>query len=143
MQEISRRAVLAGAAIVPIALGLPGSAAAANSAARAKPAQQEPFGPGACGELGSTRVCVTAQEVLNVTGLEYTLTNGGNTPASYTLSYVDLAGGPEGRPRTVSLEAGESVIDYFYGDLQHCFTLRVCKTGGDCLTLGPVCAESL
>ncbi|MGW1029908.1 hypothetical protein ACWD4J_40650 [Streptomyces sp. NPDC002577] len=135
MPEISRRTLLVGAATVPIALTLPGPVACAT------PARKQPFPTNACGNLGNTRVCVSAQQVLDVTGLQYHITNNGDTTASYTVSYTDMEGGPESEPRTVSVEPGETAIGDFYGNLQTCFTLHTCRTGGDCIDLGPVCAE--
>jgi hypothetical protein len=139
MKEISRRTVLAAAASVTATLSLPPSAAAV---ATKPPAGGGAAVPTACGMMGNTQACVTARTVMDVTQIQYTLTNSGNTPASYNVWYVDETGGPEASSRTVSVEAGESTIGYFYGDLQHCFTLHTCpEAGGECLILGPVCAE--
>jgi len=151
MQEISRRAVLVGAATATIALSLPTSAAGAKPAdatpadatpADAKPAEAEALAPIACGALGSTHACVRVRQLQDVSNIRFTITNGGDASASYTVRCVDQDGGPQPDPRTVSVEAGETVTDDFFGSLQHCFTLYVCPdAGGDCLIVGPVCAE--
>ncbi|WP_119104045.1 hypothetical protein [Streptomyces sporangiiformans] len=138
MQEISRRTVLVGAVTATAALSLPPSAAEAKP----KPVAAAALDPTTCAMLGSTQACVTARSAMDVTSLQYTLTNSGEAAASYTISYLDVDGGPEGNPRTVSVGPGETVIGYFSGELQHCFTLQICpESGGDCVVLGPVCAE--
>jgi len=144
MKEISRRTILVGAAAATIALGLPASAACAEPA-KEEPlatAKKAPLATSDCGDLGSTGVCVTAREVQDVTGLQYIITNGGDQPVTYTVWYVDVTGGPESGRVTETVEAGKNAVGYFYGALQHCFTLHVCQEGGAaCITLGPVCGE--
>ncbi|MBA4860312.1 hypothetical protein H1V43_02715 [Streptomyces sp. PSKA54] len=142
MEKISRRAVLAGAATATIALALP------VSTARAKPAREKEKSLAAttdCGELGSMQACATARQVQDVSGIRYEITNSGSEPASYSVWYVDVNGGPESGRRTISVDAGETAVGYFYGDLGHCFTLHVCSAAegeeDQCLILGPVCAE--
>lgn len=142
MEEISRRAVLIGTAAATIALTLPASAACAKPVKGEVKEKEKALETIDCGELGSTQACVTARQVQDVSGIQYEITNGGGEPATYTVQYVDVNGGPESGPRTVSADPGETVIGYFYGDLGHCFTLHVCPAeGNECLTLGPVCAE--
>ncbi|MFB7757060.1 hypothetical protein ACFC18_46955 [Streptomyces sp. NPDC056121] len=134
MKEISRRTVLVGATTSTITLGLP------LAAADAAPAREAPPVTSACADLGSTRVCVTAREVQDVTGLQYVITNSGAQPMSYTVWYVDVTGGPESGKVTETVEAGKTVVGYFYGVIQHCFTLHMChEAESECVVLGPVC----
>ncbi|OAH10099.1 hypothetical protein [Streptomyces jeddahensis] len=145
MEKISRRAVLAGAATATIALSLPASAACAKPAKEKEKEKEQALATSDCGELGSMQACVTARQVQDVSGIQYDISNGGNEPASYTVWYVDVNGGPESGRHTVSVDSGESAVGYFYGDLGHCFTLHVCSAAEgeeeQCLVLGPVCAE--
>jgi hypothetical protein len=147
MEKISRRAVLAGAATATIAVSLPASAACAKPAKEdeKEKGKQKSLATSDCGELGSMQACVTARQVQDVSGIQYEISNGGASPASYTVRYVDVNGGPESGTRTVSVDAEESAVGYFYGDLGHCFTLHVCSAAegeeDQCLVLGPVCAE--
>jgi hypothetical protein len=144
MKDMSRRTVLVGAAAAVTALGLPASSARAEFAQEKPPAtaKGKRSSTGTCGMLGSTEVCVTAREVQDVTGLQYVITNGGSQPMIYTLWYVDTTGGPESGSVTETVEAGEAVTGYFYGAVQHCFTLYVCEEAGNaCISLGPVCGE--
>ncbi|WP_329569330.1 hypothetical protein [Streptomyces sp. NBC_01361] len=144
MKETSRRTVLVGAAATVIALGLPASTAGAESGPEEPPAtaKGKRQATSTCGNLGSTRVCVTAREVQDVTGLQYVITNGGARPMAYTVWYVDTTGGPESGRVTETVKAGETATGYFYGAIQHCFTLHVCEEAGTaCITLGPVCGE--
>ncbi|WP_432180417.1 hypothetical protein [Streptomyces sp. NBC_00063] len=134
MQEMSRRTVLVGATVSTIALGLP------TSTADAEPAREAPPVTSVCKALGSTRVCVTAREIQDVTGLQYVITNGGARPMTYTVWYVDVTGGPESGKVKETVEAGETVVGYFYGAIQHCFTLHMCdEAETQCVVLGPVC----
>ncbi|MGW7411795.1 hypothetical protein [Streptomyces sp. NPDC054863] len=144
MKEMSRRTVLVGAAAAVTALGLPASSAGAAPVQEKPPttAKEKRSATGTCGMLGSTEICVTAREVQDVTGLQYVLANGGDQPMTYTLWYVDTNGGPESGRVTETVQAGKTVTGYFYGAVQHCFTLYVCEEAGNaCLTLGPVCGE--
>ncbi|MCX5085310.1 hypothetical protein ACFC18_55345 [Streptomyces sp. NPDC056121] len=136
MKEISRRTVLVGATVSTIALGVP------VPTADAEPAREAPPVASACGDLGSTQVCVTAREVQDVTGLQYVITNRGARPMTYTVWYVDVTGGPESGRVTETVGAGETVVGYFYGAIQHCFTLHMChEAESECVVLGPVCGE--
>ncbi|WP_328630872.1 hypothetical protein [Streptomyces sp. NBC_00356] len=133
MKQISRRTVLAGAAASTLALGLP------TAAAEAEPAREEPPLSSACGELGTTQVCVTAREVQDVTGLQYVITNAGEQEMTYTVWYVDVTGGPESGKVKETVEAGGTVVGYFYGAVQHWFTLHLCdEAETECVVLGPV-----
>lgn len=133
MKQISRRTVLAGAAASTLALGLP------TAAAEAEPAREEPPPSSACGELGTTRVCVNAREVQDVTGLQYVITNGGEQEMTYTVWYVDVTGGPASGKVKETVEAGGMVVGYFYGTVQHSFTLHLCdEAETECVVLGPV-----
>ncbi|MEV6103437.1 hypothetical protein AB0M28_01825 [Streptomyces sp. NPDC051940] len=137
MKEISRRTVLAGTAAATIAMGVPATACAESP--KNKKQQQATSD---CGDLGSTGVCVTARAVQDVTGLQYVITNNGDRTMTYTAWYVDQTGGPESGRVTHTVNAGENFVGYFYGALEHCFTLHVCQDdGAACLTLGPVCGE--
>ncbi|MFF3490578.1 hypothetical protein ACFYWS_04450 [Streptomyces sp. NPDC002795] len=134
MKEIPRRAVLVGAVASTVALGLPTAAAAE------RPAREEPPASSACGELGTTQVCVTAREMQDVTSLQYVITNGGAQEMTYTAWYVDATGGPESGKVKETVEAGGTVVGYFYGAVQHCFTLHLCDAAEtECVVLGPVC----
>ncbi|MGP3775932.1 hypothetical protein ACTWJ8_34420 [Streptomyces sp. SDT5-1] len=136
---MSRRTVLAGAAASSLALGLP---AAASTPAAAQPTRDDPPVSSQCGELGSTQVCVTAREVQDVTGLQYVITNNGAQEMTYSVWYVDTTGGPESGKVKETVPAGETVVGYFYGAVQHCFTLHMCDTAEtECVVLGPVCGE--
>ncbi|MEU8893784.1 hypothetical protein [Streptomyces sp. NPDC048442] len=144
MKEMSRRTALAGAVAAVTALALPASSAGAEPAREKTPTtvKEKRSATSTCGMLGSTGVCVTAREVQDVTGLQYVITNGGSQPMTYTLWYVDTTGGPESGRVTETVQAGQTVTGYFYGAVQHCFTLYVCEEAGDaCITLGPVCGE--
>ncbi|MFI8785280.1 hypothetical protein [Streptomyces sp. NPDC055105] len=144
MKETSRRTVLVGTAAAMISLGLPASTAGAEPAQEEPPATAREKRPadGACGMLGSAEVCVTAREVQDVTGLQYVITNSGTQPMTYTLWYEDTTGGPESGKVTETVKAGEVATGYFYGAVQHCFTLHACEEAGTaCITLGPVCGE--
>ena len=145
MKDTSRRTVLVGAAAAMIGLGLPASTADAKPAPEEPPATSKERQPATsiCGNLGSTEVCVSAREVQDVTGLQYVMTNGGTEPMTYTVWYVDTTGGPESGKVTETVNAGETVTGYFYGAIQHCFTLNVCEEAETaCIALGPVCGEN-
>ncbi|MDI3403980.1 hypothetical protein [Streptomyces cavernicola] len=135
MTEISRRTVFVGAAASTLALGLSTSASGAEPVRAAQPSSE-------CKELGSTQVCVHAREVQDVTGLQYVITNNGSQTMTYRVWYVDVTGGPESGKVTVTVEAGETFVGYFYGTLQHYFTLHMCdETETECVVLGPVVGE--
>ncbi|MFD7293006.1 hypothetical protein ACFV9W_06925 [Streptomyces sp. NPDC059897] len=137
MKEISRRTVLAGAVASTAALGLPAATAAAG------PAREEPPTDNACAELGATQVCVTVREVQDVSALQYVITNGGTQEETYTVWYTDLTGGPESGKVKETVAAGGAVVGYFYGAIQHCFTLHACdESGTECVALGPVCGPN-
>ncbi|TPQ18274.1 hypothetical protein [Streptomyces sporangiiformans] len=155
MQEISRRTVLVGAATAAVTLTVPAPTAHAMPTENTR---NEESAPGSCETMGSTEACVEVRQIQDVCGIQYTIKNHGDAPRTYSVSCLDVDGGPNPGTVTVSVEAGESVSDYFYGDLLHCFTLQVCpvsagkemtgpRTSGKeadvtCMTLGPVCAES-
>ncbi|NBE52411.1 hypothetical protein [Streptomyces boluensis] len=136
MKEISRRSVFVGAAASTIALGV------SASAADAAPAREEPPLSSECKTLGSTQICVTAREVQDVTGLQYIITNNGSQAMTYKVWYVDVSGGPESGKVTRTVEAGEVYVGYFYGAIQHYFTVHMCdETETECVVIGPLIGE--
>jgi hypothetical protein len=134
---------LAGTAAAAAVLGFPASAAYAESTEQG-PSPDEVRSPTLCGDLGTATICFTVRQQEDVAGLQYIITNNGDQQATFTVSYTDVNGGPTAPSQGVGVPPGESVIDYFYGELEHCFILKVCVAGTDqCLVLGPACATTM
>ncbi|MEV6103436.1 hypothetical protein AB0M28_01820 [Streptomyces sp. NPDC051940] len=92
-----------------------------------------------CEQDGVARLCATAQEVQDVTSIQYTVTQL-DGPGSYQISYVDLSDGFTMTPQDVSpLRYQEQGTGFLYGALQHCFRVVLTSPAGTSLDVEPVC----
>ena len=134
----TRRAFLAATAVV---LAAPGCATADDKPA---PHEHQPRAsstsapPTITGRQGNASITVSVTPVQDVTAIDYTLTNVGDTADTFTVWTTDLDDGRESRKLFYPLAAGGSVSAEVYGRLKHSFQVNVCQSDGSCFSFGPV-----
>jgi hypothetical protein len=118
-----RGVVLAVAAAIA-AVGYAASPAAAGSA---------------CGQDGVAILCVTAVQSQNTLALNYQVTQA-DGPGSYSVYYIDAAGGPPSTPQPVGpLRFQALTTGSLFGQLTHCYNVHLDSHPGTALVVGPVC----
>jgi hypothetical protein len=134
--EITRRAFLTTAlATTAVALAsVPASAAAAGPPSRARSRDKQDVQV----QQGNASITVTVLPEQDVTAIDYTITDVGSVPDTFTIWYSDLNNGRESRKIDYPLNPGESASAEVYGRLNHDFLVNVCQSDGTCFTVGPV-----
>jgi hypothetical protein len=137
--RISRRAFLAATAVAvaarPAAAGAAATPAPHHPVRPARPAAR----PDLTAQQGNASVTASVTPVQDVAAIDYTITNVGVLPDTFTVSVTDLNNGRESKQRSYELDPGESASDEVYGRLKHSFQLNVCQqSDGTCFTVGPV-----
>lgn len=136
---ISRRGLLKLSAVCAGVLASGDAAWAAAPAAQAAAAAPQSPPSHLVYESDSIEVVVDVRETQDVDVLHYTVTNRTSETDDYTLSYIDGKTNKESKPKSLTLDAGESGAVDFYGGLNRSFTVKVCPAAApDCLVLGPV-----
>lgn len=133
--QISRRTFLAAGALVAVAT--PTTAYAASTPAPRRPARSA-VRQDVTTRQGDASVTVSLTPIQDVTAIDYTITNIGFLPDTFTVSTTDLNDGRMSRKLSYELDPGESASDEVYGSLNHSFQLNVCQSDGTCFTVGPV-----
>lgn len=88
-------------------------------------------------------VSVDVRRVQDVTNLRCMITNRTSATETYRISYIDTKTNRESRPRTLSLEAGGTLLADLYGGLNRSFLIRICPASAtECVELGPVALQS-
>ncbi|MDI3403981.1 hypothetical protein [Streptomyces cavernicola] len=96
-------------------------------------------GPTVCHQNGLAKLCAYAQEVQDVTGIRYNVTQL-DGPGSYEVHYVDIDNGFTSIPQPVGpLKFMETKGGHLYGTLQHCFRVILTSPSGTDLEVQPVC----
>ena len=139
MPDISRRSLLTAATIALISGGGTAAAAAAAQAGR-KPRPRSPLpAPRDTGaEQGNAAITVSPATTQDVTKIQYTITDVGSAPDTFTVWYTDQNNGRQSRKLTYTLDPGDSASDVVYGPVNHSFVINVCQSDGSCFTVGPV-----
>jgi hypothetical protein len=105
----------------------------------ALPASPAHAGETVCAQDGVARLCATAQEVQDVTGINYDVTQQDGL-GSYQIHYVDLNNGFTSLPQNVGpLQYQQHGFGTLFGDLGHCFRVVLTSEAGTSLDVEPVC----
>jgi hypothetical protein len=133
--QITRRTFLAATTVAV-------AARPATATAAATPAPRHPTRSAARQDIttqqGNASITVYLVPVQDVTAINYTITNIGVLPDTFTVSTTDLDNGRQSRELTFDLDPGESSSAEVFGSLNHSFQLNVCQSDGTCFTVGPV-----
>ncbi|MGW1029909.1 hypothetical protein ACWD4J_40655 [Streptomyces sp. NPDC002577] len=93
-----------------------------------------------CNQDGVAELCVTAETVNDVVGLNYDVEQQ-DGPGSYQISYVDLNNGFTSATQDVGpLRYQRHGFGTLFGELGHCFRVILTSTAGTTLTAQPLCA---
>ena len=137
MPDISRRSLLT-AATIALASGGGTAAAAAEAGRKPRPRAALPNPRDTGGEQGNAAITVSLLNTQDVTEIQYTITNVGAAPDTFTVWYTDQNNGRQSRKLTYTLDPGDSANDEVYGPVNHSFVINVCQSDGSCFTVGPV-----
>jgi hypothetical protein len=137
MPQISRRSLLAAAAIAVVAR--PAAAAAATSPrpkphAKARAAGRQDVQS----RQGNADITVSLTPEQDVAAIRYMIANVGAVPDTFTVWYTDLNNGRQSRKLSYTLGPGELANATVYGSLNHSFLINVCQSDGMCFAVGPV-----
>lgn len=92
-----------------------------------------------CAQDGVARLCATAQEVQDVTGINYDVTQQDGL-GSYQIHYEDLTDPFSSIPQNVGpLQYQQHEFGTMFGDLGHCFRVVLTSAAGTSLNVEPVC----
>ena len=136
LSEITRRTFLATtAATTAVALASgPATAAAAGPRRPARPRIRQDVQD----QQGNAGITVSVTLTQDVTVIDYTITDVGSIPDTFTVWYTDLNNGRQSRKLHYPLDPGQSASAEVYGSLNHSFLVNVCQSDGTCFSVGPV-----
>jgi hypothetical protein len=132
LPEITRRTFLA---TTTVALA---SGSTAAAAAGPRPPARPRIRQDVQDQQGNAGITISVTPAQDVTEIDYTITDVGSVPDTFTVWYTDLKNGRQSRKLSYPLNPGESASAEVYGSLNHSFLVNVCQSDGTCFSVGPV-----